>query len=492
MGRIRNLVFFILMLSVAGVFVLLHPWVKKTEDIPILLAEATKRDFSLTVEAVGELDAARSTVLTSQIRGDRGKIVSMIPDGEKVKEGDVIVRLDPTAFEEEVMRLTAEVRECEAVVSAQEQILEWEKIQAEREIKAAEFDLRAAQLDLVKLEKGDGPLELIRLQGAAQDAKRDWHEKKGYLGDLQDLEKQGYVNLTEIAQARNRASEAKEAYEVSKRQHESYRDYVLPSLMEKARAQVARAQMNLEQIRKGGGFKIGKTMAALRKAQQNLESTTYALKAARTELERTVIRAPIPGIAVLPEGFRGGKKRKPRIGDVVWQGQPLVYLPDISEMMVKTRIREIDLHKVCPGKPTVVLVDAYPDLRLSGQVKSVGVLAESHTEAGVGDKYFEVLVSVKNGDDRLRPGMTARVEIECAKVEDAVCVPVHAVFHEKGRTYCYVDAHASYEKRKVSIGYQSEDWAQVLTGISEGDFVALSQPPHDEILGMRVMSRQTD
>ena len=492
MLRIRNLTLLVLVLSVAGAFVLLRPLDKRTEDIPILLAEATKRDFSITVEAVGELDAARSTVLISQIRGDRGKIVSMVSDGAKVKVGDVLVRLDPTLFEEEVTRLTAEVRESEAVVSAQEQILEWEKIQAEREIKAAEFDLRAARLDLVKLEKGDGPLELIRLQGAAQEAKRDWQEKKGYLVDLGALEKKGYANITEIAQARNRASEAKEAYQVAKRQHESYRDYVLPSLMEKARAQVARAKMNLEQIRKGGGFKIGKTMAALRKAQQNLESTTYSLKAAQTELARTVIRAPIPGIAVLPEGFRGGKKRKPRIGDVVWQGQPLVYLPDISEMVVKTQIREIDLHKVCPGKPTVVLVDAYPDLRLSGRVKSVGVLAESRAEAGMGDKYFQVMVSVKNGDERLRPGMTARVEIECAKVEDAVSVPVHAVFHEKGRTYCYVDADASYEKREVSIGAQSEDWAQVLTGLSMSDRVALSRPPHGEILGITALSRQEE
>jgi HlyD family secretion protein len=248
--------------------------------------------------------------------------------------------------------------------------------------------------------------------------------------------------------------------------------------------------MNLEQIRKGGGFKIGKAMAALRKARQNLESTTYALKAAQTELERTVIRAPIPGIAVLPEGFRGGKKRKPRIGDVVWQGQPLVYLPDISEMVVKTQIREIDLHKVCPGKPTAVLVDAYPDLRLSGQVKSVGVLAEARAEAGGGDKYFQVMVSVKESDERLRPGMTARVEIACAKIEDAVCVPVHAVFHESGRTYCYVDAHASYEKREVSIGAQSEDWAQILAGLSEGERVTLSRPPHGEIVHTSARPRQ--
>ncbi|MDH4240684.1 MAG: efflux RND transporter periplasmic adaptor subunit, partial [Phycisphaerae bacterium] len=453
----------------------------RPEDAPVLSVKVVKKSFSVLVEAVGELDAERSTVLFSQIRGGRGTIVSIISDGTRVKKDDVLVRLDPTSFEEEVTGLTAKVREWEAVVSANEQILEWEKVQSERETKTLEFDLRAARLDLIKLEKGEGPLELYRLEGAAQKAKQDWKEKEGYLVELKALEKRGYANIAEIAQTQNKVSEAKQAYEVAKRQHESYRDYVLPSLIENAHAQVARANMNLEQFKKGTGFKIGKAMAALRKAQQSLESTTSSLKIAQAELERTVIRAPIPGIAVLPEAFRGGIKRKPRIGDIAWQNQPLVYLPDVSGMVVKTQIREIDLHKVGAGKKVMVFVDAYPDLRLSGDVQSIGVLAESRTESHTADKYFQVVVSVREKDQRLRPGMTARVEIECTNVENALSVPVHAVFNDQGRTYCYVDTQASYEKREVAIGAQSENWAQVLAGLKEGERVALSQPPSNEI-----------
>ena len=492
MTRTKTLIFFVFILALLTTIVLLRATDKRHKDAPILTVKAEKRGFSVSVEAVGELDAARSTVLFSQVRGDRGKIVFIINDGTKVKKGDVLVRLDPTFFEEKVTRLTAKVQECEAVVSAQEQILEWEKVQSEREIKTAEFDLRAAQLDLIKLEKGDGPLELIRLQGAAQEAKRDWKEKKGYLLDLKKLEKQGYANISEIAQANNRVSEAKEAYEVTSRQLRSYRDFVLPSLTEKIRAQVSRAKMNQEQIRKGAGFKIGKAIAALRKAQQDLESTTCSLKTAQTELERTVIRAPIPGIAVLPEAFRGGKKRKPRIGDVVWQNQPLVYLPDVSEMVVKTQIREIDLHKVGVGKSAGVFVDAYPDIRLHGQVQSIGVLAESRTESHTVDKYFQVVVLVKEGDQRLRPGMTARVDIECGKVEDALCVPIHAIFNEQNKRYCYVDIQASYEKREVSVGVQGRDWAQILSGLSEGEGITLSRPPTSEIRGSRGLSQKDE
>ena len=114
MAQMRNhkLIFFILVPVAA--FVLLWITDRRSEVSPVLSATVVKNSFSVLVETVGELDAARSTVLFSQIRGDRGKIVSVVSDGTRVKKGDVLVRLDPTFFEEEVARLTAKVREWEA------------------------------------------------------------------------------------------------------------------------------------------------------------------------------------------------------------------------------------------------------------------------------------------------------------------------------------------------------------------------------------------
>ena len=484
----RNIFLFSLSLVLLLTILLLIRFKKESEDIPLLRASVERRSFSVSVETVGELDAARSTVLLSQIRGDQGKIISIIDEGTRVKKGNVVVRLDPTPFEEKVIQLSAKVREDEAIVAAHDQALQWEKIQAEQEVQAAGFDLRAAKLDLLKLEKGDGPLELIRLEGAAREAKQDWEEKRGYIADLQALKQKGYANPTEVANAMNKVDEAQKLSEMANRKYKSYRDYVLPALIEKAKAQVQRAKMNLEQTKKASGFRVGKAMAALRQAREKLKSTTAALKAAQTELERTVIRAPIPGIVVLPEGHRGGSKRKPRIGDVVFQNQPLVYLPDVSEMVVKTQIREIDLHKVDIGKLAVVQVDAYPDLRLSGQVQSIGVLAEARNESFRGDKYFSVRISVKEEDQRLRPGMTAKVEIQCAEVQDVLAVPIYAVFEEGGRWYCYKDVKSSFEKQEVALGAVNNDWAQIVEGLSAGDVVAFSQPLAEEIVGQKQLT----
>ena len=482
--RTRTVLLLITLLAAAGYW-LTSANRSNNGSVPILTGEAVIRDIAVRVRAVGRLDAARSTVVSSEVRGDKGKIIYLIEDGTRVEPDDLLIRLDPTPFEEEVTRLTAAMQEYDALVAAQEQILEWEKNQAEREVNHAAFELKVAELDLLRLEKGDGPLELAKLEGAATKAKQEYEEKSGYIADLEALEKDGYAYPAEIERIRNKIEDSRRLHETAKRQYESYRDYVLPSLSKKARAVVAQAKMDLEQTKKGVGFKIGKAMASLREATQKLKTSRTLLETAETELEHTVIRAPIPGMAVIQEKFHAGQKRKLRVGDVVWQNLPLIYLPGLSQMVVKTQIREIDLHKVTIGKAVAVSVDAYPDLQLSGVVASIGVLAESRTEVTSAEKYFQVDISVTEEDRHLRPGMTARVHIESATAKDVLSVPVHAIFREDGRSYTFVDIQASYEMREVSVGIQSEESAQIVAGLSEGEHVALSRPPAGEIVRHR-------
>ena len=76
----------------------------------------------------------------------------------------------------------------------------------------------------------------------------------------------------------------------------------------------------------------------------------------------------MPGIVVYKEVFFGSEQRKPQVGDQVWANQPLIILPDISRMVVETKVRETDIHKVERNQKVGVRVEAYPDLRLTGAV----------------------------------------------------------------------------------------------------------------------------
>lgn len=438
----------------------------------------TVRRLSLdvVVHALGDLDSEKAVTVGSELR-EEAKIVSLVDDGARVNAGDVLVRFDPAPFEEKVSLLTSKVNELSALLAAQEQALEWEKLQAERETNTAEVDQRISLLELQKLDGGDGPLELSRLEGAMLDARKKHEEYRAYLKDLTGLAEKGYVNATEVSQATEEATKLQKTFDIALQQFESYKSYVLPSLLNSARAKLERARMLVDQAGKAGGLKIGKSVAELNQSKQELQNQRGLLTVAQAQLERTLSRAPQAGLAVLREGYQAGEYRKPRVGDKILPGQPLVFLPDVSNMMARVLVREVDLSKVGVGKPAVVNVDSYPEAQFLGGVTFIGVLAERRQEIGDGEKYFKVNISLSTKDERLRPGMTARARIVSQQgQEDVLAVPVYSVFEKDGRFHCFAKIRGGFEMREVALGRQNDEMAQVVKGLSEGEEISLTRP----------------
>jgi len=158
----------------------------------------------------------------------------------------------------------------------------------------------------------------------------------------------------------------------------------------------------------------------------------------------------------------------------VWANQPLLILPDISKMVVETRVRETDIHKVERNQHVKVRVDAYPDLRLTGTVTLVGTLAQEEKERR-GAKFFGVKVQVNESEPRLRPGMTARVEIEVEERALSVFVPLEAVFDKDGHHVVYPVARRP-RPREVVLGPSNADFVVVEEGLAAGERVLLHDP----------------
>jgi len=392
------------------------------------LAEAKIAGFDVTVNTIGTLDAERSYVVSSTIKGEYGKIVYIADEGAFIKKGDVLVEFDSAYFESEILNLTGELRSLEASLEAREQVLEWEKSQAEGSIRSAEFDLN--------------------------DAKQEYNRYMSYISDLEALGKKGLNYPNEIYQAKEKA--------------------------EQLLAKQQRYETSFEQINKESVFKIAAATAELGKVENEIETKKISLSNMRDELEKAIVRAPYAGIVVHYEAQRDNQKRKPRIGDTVWQNQPLLYLPDISSMIVKALVREVDLYKIAKGQRASIRVDAYPNSILAGTVASIGVMASNDAQSGSGEKYFQVGIAIKGENSNLRPGMTAKVTVNIDNARDVLAVPVHAVFSENAERYCYVAAGAKVKKAKVKIGRQNEDYAEIVEGLKAGDTVSLIRPVNAE------------
>ncbi len=447
------------------------------DDADIRRIQAVRKTFNVVVRSLGVLDAGQAHMVASTLKGSKGKIIYLIDDGAWVKKGDVLVKLDPTPFEEEIRELQGKSKRLAAALEAKKQLLAWEKNRVVKELSGAEFRIKKADLELLKYRNGEGPLQLIQYQDELKKFSKKKNRYLRYLEDLQQLQAQGYDNQGEMARAKQELREVEENFAAAKRRVESYQNYVYPSMIKKLEADIAQARVELEQIKKGSVHRIAQAKSSVDEVKALLENCNRDLEVAKKKLVQTVVRAPSDGIVILYEAYRNGRKRKPRIGDMVLQNQPILYLPDISTMVVKTRVREIDLHKVTIGKSCVITVDAYPEKKLAGKIAFIGALASENSESSPGGKYFQMTVTLANPDSQLRPGMTARVNILAARVEDALSLPVYAIFEDRDGRYCYRCQHGGWEKVRLRVGRENEDFAEVLGGgLREGDWV-LAVPP---------------
>lgn len=458
----------------------------------ILTQKASRRSFPIEIHSIGELDAMRSTSISSALRGDLGKIIYLVSDGASVKTDDVLVKLDPTPFEEQIVELRQKIKEQEGHIESFERFLKWETYQVEHEIRAAEIEVEASNLEINKLTLGDGPLEEAHLKAAMQKSLSTYQELKGYIDDFMSLQDREFLSPVEVKLAQKKLQEEADAYEEAKMAYENFILHTHPMQIKKAQTVLKRSQNKYEEMIKSGGFKIAKAQIQLDQAKQELSDLQIQLKNAEYQMSLSVIRAPTPGMVVLREDYRNGQRRKPRIGDVVVKNQSILDLPYLEKMLVKTKVREIDLFKIAIGTPASVTVDAYPELTLEGKIHSIGVLAFSDLTKTGDEKYFEVIIKLESSDQRLRPGMTTRILFHAKRIENQITIPIQTVFEFHKQNYCFIKHNHQYSAIPIEIGSCSDHWVEVKSGLNENDDILLSMPPRTALTNPEQISEDLE
>jgi HlyD family secretion protein len=210
------------------------------------------------------------------------------------------------------------------------------------------------------------------------------------------------------------------------------------------------------------------------KAERDVERT-------REYLQKVRLYAPVDGIVnILSNRRSGGFGRTPppfREGDRVWSGAPIAEIPDLSEMHVQLNLGEVDRGRVRVGQNVRVRVDAVPDREFRAQIEWISPVAEVIFRGFRNlEKEFPARAKLTTLDDRLRPGMTANAEIVIQSVPDALLIPTLASFSVEGRPAVWVQTGSRFVLREIEVVDRNETDIHVLSGIEEGDVVALEDP----------------
>lgn len=250
--------------------------------------------------------------------------------------------------------------------------------------------------------------------------------------------------------------------------------YEPPATIRQAEMNLDKAKRAYEQALANYKLKEEQTKSQVRRAKNRLDDEYKERAQLMKALEGFEIFAPQPGM-VIYKRERGGAKRK--VGSSISAWDPVVAtLPDLTVMISKTYVNEIDISKVDIGQGVKVGVDAFPDREYTGTVMEVANVGEQLSTSDA--KVFEVVIRINESDSILRPAMTTVNEILTGTYEDVVFIPLESVHSTDSMSY--VLKVKNKKRQIVDLGKANENFIIVKEGLDEGEEVYLTIPEGSE------------
>lgn len=166
--------------------------------------------------------------------------------------------------------------------------------------------------------------------------------------------------------------------------------------------------------------------------EREIESLAIKLEEARRQvgraenaIETMTLNAPVDGIVIF--STHPWRDKKLEVGDSVWVGFTVARIPDLSSLQVNALLADVDDRRVAVGMPATVTLDAWPDRPVPGVVSSVSSIAEEEGGTSL-RRFFNVSIDLREElPEGAKPGLSARVDIETNRIEEALVAPRHAI-----------------------------------------------------------------
>ena len=249
--------------------------------------------------------------------------------------------------------------------------------------------------------------------------------------------------------------------------------YEPPATIRQAQINLDKSERAFEQARTNYDLKVKQAQADMTEVTINLSKQQRTRNEMEDVLKDFDIYAPAPGMVIYKREWNGQKRT---VGSEInpWD-LTVATLPDLSTLVSKTYVNEIDISKVNTGQPVRVGVDAFPEKKFTGRVISLANIGEQlpNTDA----KVFEVAIRLNENDTILRPSMTTSNQIITSKFSDVLSVPLEAVHTNDSLSYVYTTKGL---RKVVVLGEANENEIIVEQGLNKDEEIYLSLPENTD------------
>ncbi len=246
-----------------------------------------------------------------------------------------------------------------------------------------------------------------------------------------------------------------------------------PATIKQNEINLEKSQRALEQALENYKIKKRQNVEKMRTVNAELRKVQGEFNGMMTLNSAFSIVAPEPGMVIYRKGWDG---KAIKSGSQISTWDPVVAtLPDLTTMMSKTYVNEVDVRKVKKGQKVEIGLDAYPDKKLSGKVINVANVGEQRPNSDA--KVFQVDVEIAGTDPTLRPAMTTSNKIITLIIDSALFVPLECLHSQADSiTYVYRKDGINTIKQEIMLGETNANDAVILAGLKETDRVFLSIP----------------
>lgn len=250
--------------------------------------------------------------------------------------------------------------------------------------------------------------------------------------------------------------------------------YEPPATIRKAQIDLDRQIRTLEQKHKAYKLKVAQTRADIDHQNLHVSMAETTVQDLEAYLAQFTVKAPGHGMVIYKKD-RLGNKRKAGSTISPWD-LVIATLPDLSAMISKTYVNEIEISRVKKGQKTLITVDAFPDRQFTGTVLTVANIGEQLPNSDA--KMFEVQIRIDESDPALRPSMTTTNKIIIETFNDVISIPSECVMAGTDSIpYVYLKNHS---KQIVVLGKANDKFVIVEKGLKPGQQVYTIPPEEPE------------
>jgi HlyD family secretion protein len=388
-----------------------------------------RRTLNANIYGTGTVQPFQSAILNWSASGTVGKVNVTL--GQSVKKDDVLMSLDPESVSVDILQSHIDV------INAQNALDDL--------YKNWESDLAQAKLDLLTAQDD---LDDLQTERKIMNYQRCTDER---IQDLQDE-----LDRAELIYKFRQNADTLKAVNTA----QANLDYCMADFTEQ---EIAEAQLKVD-LAEAKVADLQTTVDTLTNGpdpdQVTILETQLAI--AQSRADSPLVKAPVDGVVTA------------QVGDVVQTGSQAVQLDNLSSLYLDVQISEVDIPTVSIGQSADLVFDAYYQDTFTGEVTQIAPVGTN--VQGVVEYNVRIQMD-EDADGRIKPGMTAAVNIVVEELNDVFAVPNDAITSVDGQQSVFVKRDGAYVPVPVTLGGYSDMYSEVLNAdIQEGEPIVINPP----------------